>query len=192
MNYLLICKRKLWLYSAGVGMEHHSDLVDHGRLIHETAYPERSARYREVLLDGVKVDFYDPVDRIIHEIKKSPAFEDAHVWQLKFYIYKMELNGIQNVSGILEYPRQRRVQRVELMAGDRARLRTMCREIEAIQSRADAPEKKEQSHCKNCAYFDFCWSGEQATVIGSNVHPMKPQKHLRTQQANRLDLDDVL
>lgn len=34
-NYYQVCKRKLWLFANGITMEHTSDLVYEGKLIHE-------------------------------------------------------------------------------------------------------------------------------------------------------------
>lgn len=79
-NYYFVCKRKLWLFAHEINMEHVSDLVAEGRFIHEEAYPQRSQRYEEIELDGVKVDFYDPKRKMIHEIKKSDSIEPAHEW----------------------------------------------------------------------------------------------------------------
>ena len=86
-NYYQVCKRKLWLFANGITMEHTSDLVYEGKLIHEESYPQRSAKYEEVEIDGIKVDYYDTGNKIIHEIKKSDKIERAHEWQLKYYIY---------------------------------------------------------------------------------------------------------
>jgi CRISPR-associated exonuclease Cas4 len=40
-------------------MEHTSDLVYDGKLIHETSYPQRPERYEEISINGCKIDFYD-------------------------------------------------------------------------------------------------------------------------------------
>ncbi len=118
-NYYQVCKRELWLFANGINMEQNSDLVYEGKLIHEESYPQRSERYEEIEIDGVKVDFYDVRHKIIHEIKKSDKVEQAHVWQLKYYLYVFERNGIEGVSGILEYPKLRRTTEIELSQVDR-------------------------------------------------------------------------
>ena len=59
-------------------MEHTSDLVFEGKLIHEISYPQRSERYEELEIDGVKIDYYDAKNKIIHEIKKSDKVEETH------------------------------------------------------------------------------------------------------------------
>lgn len=80
-NYYQVCKRKLWLFASGIHFEHTSDLVLEGKLIHEDSYPQRSERYEEIELDGIKVDYYDAKSKVIHEIKKSNKVEKAHEWQ---------------------------------------------------------------------------------------------------------------
>lgn len=58
-NYYQVCHRKLWLFANGINMEQTSDLVYDGKLIHETSYPQRSERYEEVELYGIKIYYYD-------------------------------------------------------------------------------------------------------------------------------------
>ena len=47
-NYYLICHRKLWLFANGFQMEHTSDLVYEGSLIHETTYTHRPEKFKEI------------------------------------------------------------------------------------------------------------------------------------------------
>jgi len=42
INYYHICHRKLWLFSNGINMEHTSEMVADGKLLHETSYPQRA------------------------------------------------------------------------------------------------------------------------------------------------------
>lgn len=103
LNYYFICHRKLWLFANGIQMEQTLDTVAEGKFIHETAYAQRADRYREIKLSFAwekdidlfgKIDFYDAKNKVIHEIKKSNKMEEAHAWQVKFYIWLLELNGI--------------------------------------------------------------------------------------------------
>ncbi len=55
-NYYQICHRKLWLFANGINMEHVSDAVYDGKLIHEGSYPQRTDRYEEIAVEGIKVD----------------------------------------------------------------------------------------------------------------------------------------
>ena len=157
-NYYQVCRRKLWLFSNGIGTEHTSDLVYEGKLIHEESYPQRSEKYEEIEMDGIKVDYYDAKNKVIHEIKKSDKVEKAHEWQLKYYIYIFEQNGIEGVRGILEYPVLRKKDEIVLSEVDRDRLKEMEKEIIHIIEREDCPPREKKKLCKNCSYFDFCYS----------------------------------
>nr|WP_320058868.1 CRISPR-associated protein Cas4 [uncultured Bacteroides sp.] len=160
-NYYQVCKRKLWLFANGISMEHTSDLVYEGNLIHEESYPQRSSKYEEVELDGIKVDFYDARNKVIHEIKKSDKVERAHEWQLKYYLYVFEKNGIVGVTGILEYPVLRKTDTIVLSDIDRETIRTMETEIQAIIENEECPPLEKKRICKNCSYYDFCYSTEE-------------------------------
>ena len=161
MNLYHVCKREMWLHANGIRFEHTSDLVFEGRLIHEDSYPQRSVKYEEIELDGIKVDYYDPKRKVIHEIKKSNKVEAAHMWQLKYYIYVFERNGIDGVTGILEYPALRKTQEVVLSDMDREQIKEMEVDIQRIISDNSCPSLQKKGICKNCSYFDFCDSQEE-------------------------------
>lgn len=159
-NYYQVCKRKLWLFANGITMEHTSDLVFEGKLIHEESYPQRSSRYEEIEIDGIKVDFYDTRNKVIHEIKKSDKVELAHEWQLKYYLYVFEKNGLVGVTGILEYPVLRKTNTVLLSNIDRETIQGIEKEIAILIEREECPKFEKKRICKNCSYYDFCYSGE--------------------------------
>lgn len=159
-NYYLVCHRKLWLFANGINMESNSDLVYEGKLIHETSYPRRSEKYQEVEMDGIKIDYYDPKQKIVHEIKKSDKHEEAHEWQVKYYLFVLEQNGMEGATGLLEYPRLHRTEEVLLTIPDREAIEKMIVEIGDIIKDEHCPARIKKSRCKNCSYFDFCWSGE--------------------------------
>jgi CRISPR-associated exonuclease Cas4 len=160
-NYYHVCKRKLWLFASGISMEHSSDLVYEGKLLHEDSYPQRSERYEELEVDGIKLDFYDARNKVIHEIKKSDKIEQAHEWQLKYYIYVLKQSGVEDVSGILEYPALRQTQRVELTKSDIRQIVAIEADIARIVESERCPDAVFSRICKNCSYYDFCFSGEE-------------------------------
>lgn len=160
-NYYLICHRKLWLFANGINMESNSDLVYEGKLIHETSYPRRSGKYQEVELDGIKIDYYDPKKKVVHEIKKSDKHEEAHEWQVKYYLFVLEQNGIEGATGLLEYPRLHKTEEVLLTIPDREAIIEMLSGIEKTIQNEHCPDRISRSRCKNCSYFDFCWSKEE-------------------------------
>lgn len=155
-NYYQICHRKLWLFANGINMEQNSDLVYDGKLIHEESYPQRSERYEELAVDGIKIDFYDTRNKVVHEIKRSNKVEKAHEWQVKYYIYVLERNGIDGVTGILEYPTLRKTNEVILCDVDRALIKEMETDIEKIIMSDQCPEKNIKKICESCSYYEFC------------------------------------
>src|SRR5699024_7431945 len=94
INYYRLCKRKLWLFVNNIQLEQTSDLVTDGKIVEEESYQQRSERYSQIELsaeyEGLnlvgKIDFYDTRDKIIHETKRSNKVEQAHIWQVKFYL----------------------------------------------------------------------------------------------------------
>lgn len=160
-NYYHICHRKLWLFVNGITMEHTSDAVYEGKLIHETSYPQRAARYQEIEIEGIKIDYYDPTNKVVHEIKKSDKIEQAHEWQLKYYILVLERHGVEGVTGILEYPVLRKRDVIELSENDRSYIIETEKRIEQIISDVKCPPLLRTKVCKSCSYYDFCYSTEE-------------------------------
>ncbi|MEZ4777035.1 MAG: CRISPR-associated protein Cas4 [Bacteroidia bacterium] len=158
--YLHLCQRKLWLFANGIEMEHSSELVAQGRLIGETSYPQRAEKWQELAVAGIKIDHYDPKHGIVREVKKSRKREDAHIAQLKYYLYVLEQHGIKISHGVLEYPKLRQTDQVWLSDADRAAIpqwETKVREIIALPG---CPVLVKKKICKKCAYYELCYIGE--------------------------------
>ena len=159
-NYYQLCHRKLWLFANGINMEQESELVYEGKLVHEYSYPQRTSKYEEVEIDGIKVDYYDAKNKVIHEIKKSNKMDKAHESQLKYYMYVFEQHGINGVKGILEYPLLRKTKEVILSDVDREDMQSMADDITKIISQESCPPYIKKGICKNCSYYDFCYINE--------------------------------
>ena len=140
-NYYQLCHTKLWLFANGINMEHVSDDVYDGKLIHEGSYPQRPERYEEVTIEGVKVDYFDES-------------------QVKYYIYIFERNGIGGCTGLLEYPTMRQTMPVILTDEDRDEIRQMEKEISNIIESDVCPPLVKKRFCKSCSYYDFCFTTE--------------------------------
>ena len=160
INYFIVCHRKLWLFANGINMEHTSDIVAEGKLIHNTSYPQRAERYTELEVDGSVIDFYDANRKIIHEVKKSDKVEEAHRWQVKYYIWLLKKNGVDGVTGIIEYPKLRETTKVELTNEDVGVLERMIDEIGQIVVSEICPSRLEAKICKSCSYYEFCYTEE--------------------------------
>ena len=161
INYYHICHRKLWLFSNGINMEHTSDTVAEGKLIGETTYPQRPEKYTEIEIGGSKIDFYDAKNKIIHEIKKSDSIEQAHQWQVKYYIWLLQQNSIEGVTGIIEYPKLKQTTKVELSKDDSICLEEIKQNIERIVADEKCPPVINSKICKKCSYYDFCYVNEE-------------------------------
>lgn len=160
INYYFVCHRKLWLFANGINMEHTSDAVKEGKLIHETSYTQRAEKYTEIEIGGSKIDFYNPKNKVIHEVKKSDSIEDAHEWQVKYYIWLLQKNGVENATGLIEYPKLKHTSKVEVSVADVTRLEHVAKHIEEISSGDECPPRINSKICKKCAYYDFCYVGE--------------------------------
>lgn len=168
INYYRLCKRKLWLFANNIVMEHTSDLVADGKLIEEESYQQRSERYsqidlnidyEEVTLSG-KVDFFDTKNRIVHETKRSNKVEVAHIWQVKFYLWLLQLNDIEAEKGIIEYPKLREREEVFLDEEDIRYLQKTVVEIKELLNSENCPPVINAKICKSCSYYDFCYVAE--------------------------------
>jgi CRISPR-associated exonuclease Cas4 len=141
-------------------MEHTSDIVAEGKLIGETSYADRSQKFTEVEVEGIKIDFYDARNKVIHEVKKSNSVEQAHFAQVKYYIFKLKQKGIEGVTGILEYPKLKQRQEVQLEEGDESLIETWEKDVRAIVSSELCPPIINKPICRSCSYYDFCYSSE--------------------------------
>lgn len=160
INLFHICHRELWLHAKGIRMEHTSDTVYEGKLIGTTSYPQRAEKYTELQIGGSKIDFYDARNKVVHEVKKSDKAEAAHMAQVKFYLYLLEENGVEGATGILEYPKLRQTEKVELTNDDKSDIVEWMATIEVILANPVCPGVIDKPICKRCSYFDFCYADE--------------------------------
>jgi len=134
-------------------MEHTSELVDIGKIIHENSYARKR---KEINLEGIKVDLLDARHGIVHEVKKSKSLEDAHLWQIKYYLYYFKKVGI-DVEGIIDYPKLRRRERIVLDDNDISRIQTILDDFSTILKLTKPPPVLNKPYCKKCSYYEFCY-----------------------------------
>ena len=157
ITYFHLCHRKLWLHTHDLKMEHNSHAVAEGKLIEKTSYQRRSEKWKQLAFDGVKIDHFDPAQKLVREVKKSPKLEHAHVAQVKYYLYALKQRGVLDARGLIEYPKHRKTTRVELEKGDPAEIEKWEKEIKEIIALKTCPPIIKKSYCKNCAFYDFCF-----------------------------------
>ena len=163
--YLHLCHRKLWLFAHGIHMEHGSEAVEEGRWISETTYTHRSDRWQELAVENIKIDHFDARKGILREVKKSNRREYAHIAQVKYYLFVLERNGIKVDHAILEYPKLRQTEEVFLDDSDRKEIPLWENQVNNIIAQDHCPPVIRASLCKRCAYYEFCYSGEDAETL---------------------------
>ncbi len=168
INLYNVCPRECWFHANGINMEQTSDLVADGKVVEEESYLQRSDKYSQIELTydykGVsltgKIDFYDTKNKIIHETKRGNKVEQAHIWQVKFYLWLLELNGIETEKGIIEYPKLREREEVYLDEKDKDYLKKTIESIKTLVKQSECPPVLNTKICKSCSYYDFCYAGE--------------------------------
>ncbi|MBI2183443.1 MAG: CRISPR-associated protein Cas4 [Thaumarchaeota archaeon] len=189
INYYFVCKRKLWLFSHNIELESESDLVMLGRLLHEHGYkrkmkevqvdrikvdfmehqrPEDPIKEKEPFAaqpTGLAWQRIGPMPRkedgriIIHEVKRSKKMQDAHLFQLLYYIYYLKHAYNVNVSeGVLHYPLIKQNVKVELTPEKEAQVEEAIKGITQVNKLPTPPEPVWKSYCKSCAFRELCWS----------------------------------
>ena len=91
ISYLHVCPRQLWFFQNHIEMEHTSDLVSMGKLLHEESY-SREKRKERPIDDRNLIDFIDK-DGILHDVKSSPSMQKAHEMQMLYYLYLLKQKG---------------------------------------------------------------------------------------------------
>ena len=136
MYYYFVCKRKLWCFSRNLNFEETNENVKMGKLIDESRY---SFETKQIAIEEtVNIDFIRNW-KVVHEIKKSKAIEEAAIWQVKYYIYFLKKRGIEIEKGIIDYPEK------------------ILKEIEEICKNENSPEVINGKQCKKCAYYEYCY-----------------------------------
>ena len=168
VNLYHVCRRECWLHANGINMEHTSDTVYDGKMLHETSYPQRNEKHSELTIEASfenidlfgKIDFYDARQKIIHETKRSNKVERAHEWQVKFYLWLLRLNGIEGASAVLEYPLLRQTGHLELSEEDVLYIQGLVKDIVRLRESVSCPPAINATICKSCSYYELCYIGE--------------------------------
>lgn len=156
INYFFICKTKLWLFSHNIQLEHESENVKLGKILHEDSFK----REKDFLIDNlINVDFIRITDSIeIHEVKKTQKMEVSHEFQLLYYMHYLKTEkNIDNIKGFLDYPKNRKKREIILSREKEEELLKIIEDINNI-NKNEMPKPKKSKICRKCAYFEFCFS----------------------------------
>lgn len=155
VNYWAVCPRKLWLFAKGLRMEHASDRVLLGRLLHEGAYPHLARR--EVMLDElVRVDVLEGEGRVL-EVKHSRRLAQAARLQVAYYLLYLRYLGAGELTGELRFPRERRREEVRLTAELEAQVAEALHGVAQVEALSAPPRVEFMPVCRSCAYAELCW-----------------------------------
>jgi len=149
----------------GVECETESDAVRMGRFIHQSSYEREE---KEIDIDGtIVLDWFDAKNKIVHEIKKSDTMEEAHQWQILYYLWYIKEKGLiiarseneDGIKGELNYPTLRTKKTIILTAEKEEQLtKTIFADIEKIKFLEYIPLPVEWKVCKFCSYCELCHS----------------------------------
>lgn len=155
INYHFICSRKLWLFTHHIECEQESDLVRMGKFIHETSYERED---KELVFGDIKIDFFDVKNGVLHEEKKSDSFEEAHEWQVRYYVWYLRQKGVEVNRAELNYPKLKKIVEVSLAREEMKELEEVI--LPQIQETLSLPTlpaiNVKTSVCKKCSYCELC------------------------------------
>ncbi len=155
INYYFVCKRKLWLFSSGIQMEQTSDTVLMGKIIDAGSY-ERKEKAIDID-ESIVIDWLDEKSGVIHEVKKSDSMEEAHRWQVLYYLWYLKQKGVEGLKGEIDYPKLKQKVTIELTPDDEHRMLGIHEAIETVVNAEKPPDKNTKKFCKTCSYFELCW-----------------------------------
>ncbi len=155
IHYFYICHRKLWLFYNKISMEHNSEMVAMGKLLHD--YSFGAFEEKEIFFDElINIDIME--DQYIHEVKLSDKALKPSYMQLIYYLYYLKKFGIIK-KGTLRFPKQKKIVEIELTPELEAEIEKALLEIKNILALSKPPKAERISYCKNCSYFELCFAG---------------------------------
>lgn len=156
INYYFHCKRQCWLLGNRINLEDNSEDVHIGRVLHEIN--SEGKKNREIAIENIKIDKI--TDEYVVEMKKSDADIEASKWQLLLYLKILKHKGIER-KGRLEFVEKNKQNRktinVELSEENERELEKLIKQIENLINSDKAPEPINESTCKKCAYYEYCY-----------------------------------
>ncbi|MBO0933002.1 CRISPR-associated protein Cas4 [Fibrella aquatilis] len=169
VGYYLVCPRKAWLSLRGIWMEQESDAVALGRLLDQHSY-DRSEKHLTIdaeAPDGTalvgKIDRANLRNGVLHETKKGRSCEEAHLWQVRFYLWLLLRNGVTRPDGSpfrgqLDYPLLRRTETVLLAPEHETQLAATVAAVRELARQETPPARlTKRAFCIKCAFDELCY-----------------------------------
>lgn len=150
----MVCHRKLWLFSKGITLESTSDRVKVGKAIDRQSFGKRT----DFSDENISIDFITTKDGIIiHEVKLSDSLEEAHIMQVKYYIFYLRKLGINVNRGIIHYPKQKKIKNIGFDIKDENLITDILSLIDSVLAKDNPPAVIDAPYCRKCAYYYFCY-----------------------------------
>ena len=152
VNYYFVCKRKLWLFSRGIGLEGSSERVSLGKLLHESSYKRHR---KSVLIDNlIAIDLVSSQE--VGEVKYSDKLKEAARWQLLYYLFYLKRLGVEK-RGVINYPKLRKREEVVLTPEAEEKLIEILKGIREVEELPSPPPPQKLPYCKRCSYYELCF-----------------------------------
>lgn len=156
-QYYKICKRKLWLFFKGIRFAQYCDDVIIGRELAKSSLRGKKGELK--INEQISIDRIDLKRRVIYEIKKSSAGREAHILQVKYYLYYLFKMGLPGFSGVITYPREfHRLVVHPLLDQEIQEFESIFKEIDDICNSLVPPMVVSSKYCRGCSYREFCYS----------------------------------
>ncbi|BDR64478.1 CRISPR-associated protein Cas4 [Clostridium tetani] len=155
INYYFHCKRQCWLHGNRINLEDNSQDVKIGKAIHEVK--KEKGKQTEISIDNIKIDKI--TKDYLTEVKKSDSDIEAAKWQLLLYLKVLKDKGIER-KGKLEFIEKNKSKStiiIELDENNLSELEDVIKNIENLLIQENPPEVINESKCKKCAYFEYCY-----------------------------------
>ncbi len=154
VNYLIVCKRKLWFYIHGIAMEQNSSRVEVGKEVHDTRLEGKKT---ELLIDDtIRLDYIDK-ELAIHELKMSKSMDEASKCQILYYIYYLRNKGVDCKKGIIHYPESKRTEDIQYDDSSEEKIKEIIEQINTVKQMKVPPQAEKERKCKKCSYYELCF-----------------------------------
>ncbi|BDR81197.1 CRISPR-associated protein Cas4 [Clostridium tetani] len=155
INYYFHCKRQCWLHGNRINLEDNSQDVKIGKAIHEVK--KEKGKQTEISIDNIKIDKI--TKDYLTEVKKSDSDIEAAKWQVLLYLKVLKDKGIER-KGKLEFIEKNKSKStiiIELDENNLSELEAVIKNIENLLIQENPLEVINESKCKKCAYFEYCY-----------------------------------
>lgn len=149
-----ICNRQAWLMSRNLIGDKNNEFLKIGKFISETTYKKNK---KEIRIGNNVIDIIksEKGQITIIEVKKSSRALESSIFQLLFYIYKLNM---KNIKAELRIPKEKKVIEVVLTDEKKQELDNLISEIERYLEMEKPKNPQWFKYCKTCSYSEFCWA----------------------------------